>query len=408
MAVVPRDVPIREANLVSMRPKLVTIWASYGPYHLARVNALEESGFEVFAYSYSNLVPSYEFFKERPARYRLINDCPTDSVNPLLSWWRTLWQLWRDRPELIMACGYERPETLAALMYVYLKRFAWRQPTMVMIMMDNQIGDRRRAPFIEAVKRLYLRLFDGFCIGGATCLDYLIHLHVDRRKIALGYNCVDNALIARIAAKHRESGTSPQGSNYFLTLSRLFAMKNIGLVIDSYAEYRKVLQPDVEPWHLVIAGGGPEHTALKDRILHHNLESSIHMVGTVDQFDDAVRYYAFCRAFVLASTSETWGLVVNEAMAAGVPVLVSRQCGCSGELVKPGLNGFVFDSDSVSELTDRLLWMHRNQHQLQAMGQASLSVIDEYSPRNFGENVSGYYWARRAASTLESLRPPDR
>jgi 1,2-diacylglycerol 3-alpha-glucosyltransferase len=396
--------------VVGNRPRLVTIWASYGSMHIARVNALEELGFEVYAYSYSNLVPSYEFFRETPLRHRLINDAPSDFVNPVGSLWRTLRQLRHDQPDLILACGYERPETLAALVYANVKRLAGAQRVMVMIMMDNQLDDRLRRPLTEAVKRQYLRLFDGFSVGGSSHIAYLEHLRVDTGKILTGYNCVDNARISTSAATFRKSADSPPYTNYFLTLGRLIPKKNVSLIIDAYAAYRDMLPAANQPWDLVIAGDGPTRQELQDQVRRGNLSSSVHMVGRIDQLDEAVRYYSFCKAFVLASNrSEQWGLVVNEAMAAGVPVLVSRQCGCSTELVRPEVNGFVFDGNSVSDLTDRLLWIHRNEHQLQAMGQAAQSIVDEYSPRNFAVKVARYYWDRRANKTMvpESPRPPD-
>lgn len=377
----------------------MTIWAHYGPYHFARVNALEESGFEVIPYSYSKVVPSYEFFQDVPRRHRLINDSPSDSVNPIASWWRTLRQLWRDRPELILSCGYERPETLAALVYVFFKRLARSRNEMVMIMLDNQLDDKRRHALTETAKRLYLKLFDGFCVGGSSHTDYLVKLQVDRSKICTGYNCVDNARIANIATEHRHLASEARYSKYFLTLSRLVPKKNIPLVIDAYSAYRQMLPADTEPWQLVIAGEGPMRQDLEELIVRKGLDKSIHMVGKVDQFDDAVRYYVSCKAFVLASNrSEQWGLVVNEAMAAGVPVLVSRQCGCARELVRPGMNGFAFDGNSVSDLSDRLLWMHQNEDQLQGMGQASLAIVAEYSPPRFAEKIANYYSARRTFS----------
>ena len=121
---------------------------------------------------------------------------------------------------------------------------------------------------------------------------------------------------------------------------------------------------------------------------------SVQMVGVVDQLDDAVRYYAFCKAFVLASNmSEGWGLVVNEAMAAGVPVLVSKQCGCSGDLVRNGRNGFTFDGNSVQELADRMLWLHLKEPELAQMGRESKAIVSEYSPNHFARNVVDLYRA---------------
>ncbi len=128
------------------KPRLVTIWAHYGSYHLARVRALETAGFDVSGYSYSSGVPSYEFFGGEPARHRLISNRPADRLNPLLSWWRTLRLLWGDEPELVLACGYERPETLAAVTYAKLKRLASRRRPLVMVMTDSQADDKPRLP----------------------------------------------------------------------------------------------------------------------------------------------------------------------------------------------------------------------------------------------------------------------
>jgi 1,2-diacylglycerol 3-alpha-glucosyltransferase len=374
------------------RARMVTIWAHYGPYHLARVRALETAGFDVIGYSYSSGVPMYEFFRGVPARHRLINNRPADSINPLLSWWRTLRSLWSDDPELVLACGYERPETFAAVIYARFKTLISRRLAMVILMTDSQADDKPRPYLLELVKRLYLRLMDGFVVGGATHLDYLTRLKVDPASIRTGYNCVDNEGINRIAGLIRSSGVPSQFPPYLLTLSRLIPKKNIGLVLGAYATYRADLPSNLEPWDLVIAGDGPLFSEVRDEIARDRLISSVHLVGRVDRYEDVIGYYAFCRAFILASNqSEQWGLVVNEAMAAGVPVLVSNQCGCSSELVKSGRNGFTFDGNSVRELADRMLWLHTNENELAQMGHESAAIIAEYSPSQFAQNVGDLY-----------------
>src|SRR5713226_5378645 len=134
------------------KKKAVTIWAHYGPYHVARVHALESTGWDVVGYSYSASTPGYEFFRDRTRHHRMINAASSDSVNPLISWWRTLVNLRRDRPDLILACGYERPETLAAVMYGKLHRSRSGQRPVVAMMVDNQLGDRPRNRLAEAIK----------------------------------------------------------------------------------------------------------------------------------------------------------------------------------------------------------------------------------------------------------------
>lgn len=377
---------------MNAKPRLVTIWANYGPYHLARVHALETAGFDVIGYSYAATVPGYEFFRGEPAQHRLINNRSADALNPLLSWWRTFIRLWRDEPELVLACGYERPETLAAVIYSKLKRLvSGRRPTVVM-MVDNQFDDKPRRHLLEAVKRRYLSVVDGFLVGGSTHIDYLTSLGVDPTRIHTGYNCVDNDRIQLIAKAIRDGGVQSTFPNHFLTLSRLVPKKNLGLVLLAYAAYRAQLPSDLEPWDLVVAGDGPVYPHLRDEVASLGLGLSVHFVGSIDQFEDVMRLYTFCRAFILASNqSEQWGLVVNEAMAAGVPVLVSRQCGCSRHLVQDGRNGYTFDGNSVDELTDRMLWMHMNEQHLAQMGRESAAMVAEYSPHNFAKNVDDLY-----------------
>src|SRR5215475_6180738 len=85
-----------------------------------------------------------------------------------------------------------------------------------------------------------------------------------------------------------------------------------------------------------------------------NLNEYVHLPG-FRHYDELPVYYALANAFVHASTIEQWGLVVNEAIASGLPVIVSNRCGCAPELVNG--NGFTFDPSSEHELTARLLEM---------------------------------------------------
>ena len=100
-------------------------------------------------------------------------------------------------------------------------------------------------------------------------------------------------------------------------------------------------------------------------------------------------FYAHAGCFVLPSTREPWGLVVNEAMAAGLPVLVSDRCGCAPDLVDQGRNGFCFDPLDVNVLTDLLHRMERMpETQRMAMGRASEEIVSRYSPEGFGASIT--------------------
>src|SRR6185503_4794941 len=83
----------------------------------------------------------------------------------------------------------------------------------------------------------------------------------------------------------------------------------------------------------------------------------------------------------------TWGLVVNEAMASGLPVLVSDRCGCASDLVVNGRNGFIFDPFDVGAMSEFMLRMSGSVIDLAAMGAASRQIIANWSPATWAENL---------------------
>jgi glycosyltransferase involved in cell wall biosynthesis len=119
---------------------------------------------------------------------------------------------------------------------------------------------------------------------------------------------------------------------------------------------------------------------------------------------------------VLASVKDTWGLVVNEAMAAGLPCLVSSACGCAVDLIEHGVTGWCFDPSRSDELT---ALMHtaeqQTQHDRSAMVAAARECLQAYAPQTFAEGLQQAvewasdhpHWSRRAAlaAQLLSLRP---
>jgi glycosyltransferase involved in cell wall biosynthesis len=90
--------------------------------------------------------------------------------------------------------------------------------------------------------------------------------------------------------------------------------------------------------------------------------------------------YAIADLLVLPSDGrETWGLVVNEAMACGVPALVSTACGCSPDLIRPGLTGYTFECGDVSELARQLELLEGSRADLRAMGAAAAHHVAQFN-----------------------------
>jgi glycosyltransferase involved in cell wall biosynthesis len=118
------------------------------------------------------------------------------------------------------------------------------------------------------------------------------------------------------------------------------------------------------------------------------------------QYDDLPAYYGLAGAYIQASTTEQWGLVVNEAMAAGLPVIISNRCGCAPDLVEEGRNGYTFDPYDLDALAGLLRKIAADDCDRAAMGQASREIIARWTPQTFAENLG-----KAAEAALNAPRP---
>jgi glycosyltransferase involved in cell wall biosynthesis len=105
------------------------------------------------------------------------------------------------------------------------------------------------------------------------------------------------------------------------------------------------------------------------------------------QYPDLPVYYGIANAFIHASTTEQWGLVVNEAMASGLPVLVSNRCGCATDLVQEGVNGFTFDPCDVEQLAQLMFRISDFRFPISDFGVASQRIIADWGPERFAQGL---------------------
>src|SRR5512132_724252 len=174
--------------------------------------------------------------------------------------------------------------------------------------------------------------------------------------------------------------------NYFLASARFIEKKNLSALIEAYAQYRQrsKIAPKV-PWDLVVLGDGPLRETLNSELSTLNLNEHVHMTG-FKPYDELPVYYELANALVHASTTEQWGLVVNEAIASGLPVIVSDRCGCVPELING--NGFTFDPTNEHELTARLLEMASlSDEERKRFGENSYRIAANFAPERFGEGL---------------------
>ncbi len=290
-------------------------------------------------------------------------------------------------PDAVAVPGWATPLATSAVAW------AGARNAPAILMSDTQEIDFPRTPIREWIKRRFVGNCDGAIVGGTPHREYLVKLGMDASRIRLGYDVVDNDYFRNGAARVRANAVAireqrrlPQ--RYFLTSARFIEKKNLPRLIQAFAGFLAALEREgrTDAWHLVVLGDGSLRPQLESLVASLGLGERVLMPGFV-QYPELPVWYGLAEAFVLASTTEQWGLVVNEAMASGLPVLVSNRCGCAPDLVRPGVNGHTFDPLDVASLTDLLLSLARAPDSRRAMGEASETLIDAWSPRVFAENL---------------------
>src|SRR5262249_35139847 len=139
---------------------------------------------------------------------------------------------------------------------------------------------------------------------------------------------------------------------FFMACSRFVPKKNLARLLRAFAKYRHVA--GAAAWSLVVVGDGAQMGELAALRCRLGIEEHVLFPGSKN-YEELPIYYGLADAFIHASTTEQWGLVINEAMAAGLPVLVSERCGCASDLVVPGINGLLFNPEDVDSIAEAML-----------------------------------------------------
>lgn len=239
------------------------------------------------------------------------------------------------------------------------------------------------------VKQLFT-LCDGFLYVGSLNREYYRYYNTPEDKLFSMPYAVDNAFFQERVAEAkstRESfrsllGLQP-GRPIILYASKLVARKHPMDLLQAYIQ----LSPDgiQEPKpYLLYVGNGEERERLEERARATGW-GSICFLGFQNQ-TKLPAFFDLCDVFVLPSVYEPWGLIVNEVMNAGKPIIVSDQVGCAPDLVKNGENGFVFPARDISALAKALSAILRYPKKAEEMGKMSFERINRWG---FLEDLNG-------------------
>lgn len=424
--------------------KVLLTFLNYGPYHFARLTAAQlhgaGSGMEVIGLSMASHQGEYDWQGNLNESILCASPhLPLEQVPA--NHWRSLLTPLLDqaRPDVCAIAGYSHPSMLTLMALCGERGIPW------ILMSESQGKDEKRRPWQEWIKSRLVRLASSGLAGGSPHTDYLATLGLPSSLCSTGYDVIDNNYFSRESARWKAQEPAPPPS-YFLASNRFIPKKNLFRLLDACARYAKPFSPNKEPstkneapghapWPLVLLGDGE----LKSELIAHAQKLGLtvlerapwEMAGTnppspcelrrtgnqergtrneepsasptvflpgFRQIDELPRFYAHAGAFVHASTTEQWGLVVNEAMASGLPVIVSNRCGCAPDLVEEGVNGFTFDPSQVDEIATLMQRVaNLPDAERTALGEAGRRIISDWGPERFAGGLQEA--AERAIAT---------
>lgn len=362
---------------------IVVFFTNYGPYHLARLEAFQkvcnQKNWNLNCIEFSRVEELYPWEISKKSSQIFLETLDKDNSVESLSTHLMIERLFKKlnilKPDVIAIAGYANIIMLSALVWSVLNR------KKAILLSASKEDDALRNPIIETIKSQIVRFYAAALVGGNPQKRYLQKLGMPCDSINFGYNVVGNDSFHPSVLKNLEN---PLDKPYFLSVNRFVPKKNIFFLLEVYNLYQKSCPSTV--YDLVLCGDGPLRAEIEAYIIENELENKVHLPGFL-QHSELKAYYAHAKCFIHASLQEQWGLVVNEAMAAGLPVIVSNQCGCFEDLIVEGVNGFGFRPNNPKELLDLMLKVTSRDIDLEGIGTTALKYIQNFSPEYFANGL---------------------
>lgn len=271
--------------------------------------------------------------------------------------------------------------TLFALMYI---KFAGKK---ILVWSDEYLhGLKKHSQIRQKFRRLLVKMTNGFCSCGIENKKYLEFLGAKKEKIINVSIAVDNNYFQKNATKEAGERIRKElklSGIVFLNVGQLIGRKGLDRLIKIWSTLPVELSTKVV---LIVVGSGSDENRLK------NIVNELHLSNVIfippKKLSELPAYYAACDVFIFPTLEDGWGLVVNEAMACGKPILCSKYAGCCTELLKENENGYSFDPLDEEDTKQAIIKMYKKQKQeLEIMGKVSKKIISEFT---YNRMVTGF------------------
>jgi glycosyltransferase involved in cell wall biosynthesis len=274
--------------------------------------------------------------------------------------------LWRYRPDVVLS-GAFGAVGLFAWLYTNLCGIPYIQ--------WSGVTPVRESGRLGYMIHAFLARHAEVCLSySSVAREHLIAMGARPERVIQGVNAVDTAFFAegcerarpdaeRLKREHKLDGIN------LLCVSNLLPRKGLNLLIDAFSR-------TAHQTHLHFVGGGPAEAELRAQVEAAGLAGRVHFWGA-QRPEDVPLYYALADVFVFPSLYDVWGLVLNEAMACGLPPVASTLAGATRDLVEDGVNGFAVDPRDVPALAAALQRLIGDADLRARLGAAAARTIQE-------------------------------
>ena len=281
--------------------------------------------------------------------------------------------------DLVVLSGYDRIENWAMLVACMLLR---RKRA---VFCDSTKFDQPRIRWKAWAKRLFFGRCDGFFGYGQRSKEYLMSLGAIEADIIVP--CIAAALphgydVSEVLSEYSQQSAVTFNLPRFLYVGRLSPEKGLGDLLEAFSRVRAKLPAA----HLDLVGAGRLRDVLVERLGELGLAGAVTLHGSKN-LKDIVPQFLGSVALVLPSHSEPWGLVVNEALSYGCPVVVSNRCGCVPELVIEEVTGYAFQAGDIEALSAAMLAVPRLSEDRATTARRCIKVVSAFTAERAASRI---------------------
>ncbi|MBE3557386.1 MAG: glycosyltransferase [Firmicutes bacterium] len=349
------------------------------PYMVERFNALaDRNNFEFEAWFNDRTEPDRSWDVDESGwhfRYRYL---PKTRLFEHTIHWPL--PLFGRRPEILVSL-YAEPSFLMGWMIAKLRKV--RTVFWCEITRDSWV---KRKVWKDAIKHALFTHVDATLGGGEESRAFAMRFGVSAdRAMCLPHSIdVKHFMLGSLQAQNHceilRTKLGLQGTT-FIYVGRLWWGKGLLYLLEAF---EKVQKQSTEPVSLLLVGDGPEETNLKQMVIDHDLRNVV-FVG-FKQKSDLPQYYALADVFVFPTLGDPYGLVVDEAMACGLPVISTSAAGEIHDRVEEGINGYIVPPEDSVILANRMLTLTQDPVLRARMGQVSAQKIEGHTPEKWAED----------------------